>query len=79
MGGAIAAKFFEDHVDGVTEFINVMLLSAGNHIQLNDNKNSLKQQQNGAEINILGTSEIPSEQNDTYIAGRKKSARKSQI
>jgi len=65
-------NFFEDHVDGVTEFINVMLLSAGNHIKLNDNKNSFKQQQNGAEINILGTSEIPSEQNDTYIAGRKK-------
>ena len=65
-------NFFEDHVDGVTEFINVMLLSAGTYIQINDNKNSSKQQQNGAEMNIQGTSDIPSEQNDTFIASRKK-------
>ena len=65
-------NFFEDHVDGVTEFINVMLLSAGAYIQINDNKNSSKQQQNGAEMNIQGTSDIPSEQNETFIASRKK-------
>ena len=65
-------NFFEDHVDGVTEFINVMLLSAGAYIQINDNKNSSKQQQNGAEMNIQGTSELTSKQNDTFIASRKK-------
>ena len=65
-------NFFEDHLDGVTEFINAMLLSAGTYIQVNDNKNSSKQQQNGAEMNIQGTSDIPSEQNETFIASRKK-------
>ena len=27
-------NFFEDHVDGVTEFVNVMLRSAGTYIQV---------------------------------------------
>ncbi len=65
-------NFFEDHVDGVTEFINATLQSAGTSIQINDNKNPSKQQQNGAEMIVQGAAEVSTEQDDTSIPIRKK-------
>ena len=65
-------NFFEDHVDGVTEFINATLQSAGTSIQINDNKNSSEQQKNGVEMMIQGTAEITPQQNNASIPVQKK-------
>ena len=65
-------NFFEDHVDGVTEFINATLQSAGTSIQINDNKNSSEQQKNGVEMMIQGTAEITPQQNNPSIPVQKK-------
>ena len=65
-------NFFEDHVDGVTEFINATLQLAGASIQINDNKNSSEQQKNGVEMMIQGTAEITPQQNNASIPVQKK-------
>ena len=65
-------NFFEDHVDGVTEFINATLQSAGTSIQINDKKNSSEQQKNGVEMMIQGTAEITPQQNNPSIPVQKK-------
>ena len=65
-------NFFEDHVDGVTEFINATLQSAGTSIQINDNKNSSEQQKNGVDMMIQSTAEITPQQNNASIPVQKK-------
>ena len=65
-------NFFEDHVDGVTEFINATLQLAGASIQINDNKNSSEQQKNGVEMMIQGTAKITPQQNNPSIPVQKK-------
>ena len=64
-------NFFEDHVDGVTEFINATLQSAGTSIKINDSKNSSEQQKNDVDMMIQGTAEITPQQNNASIPVRK--------